>query len=124
MEKRERDKFSLLSQLTTHSSQSRSDKLRTPSRSRTFPQTLLSFNHDVLFSINASRFFLVLAASVNAMASAQECSITIGRAGDYVVLANTGISTVAPSHVTGDIGVSPITATAMNGFGLVLEESG
>jgi hypothetical protein len=41
-----------------------------------------------------------------------------------VVLTKTGISTVAPSQVTGDIGVSPIAATAMTGFGLVLDESG
>jgi hypothetical protein len=78
----------------------------------------------MIFSTNASRFFLVLAASLNAMSSAQECSINIGRAGDYVVLAKTGISTVAPSHVTGDIGVSPGTAAAMTGFSLVLDEGG
>jgi hypothetical protein len=76
------------------------------------------------FSTNASRLYLVLAASFNAMASAQECAINIGRAGDYVILAKTGISTVAPSHVTGDIGVSPGTAAAMTGFDLVLDESG
>jgi hypothetical protein len=78
----------------------------------------------MMFSTNASRVILVLAASFNAMASAQECAINIGKAGDYVVLTKTGISTVAPSHVTGDIGVSPITAAAMTGFGLVLDQGG
>jgi hypothetical protein len=80
----------------------------------------------MVFSTNASRVILVLAASFNAMASAQDplCAINLGRAGDYVVLTKTGMSTVAPSHVTGNIGVSPITAAAMTGFGLVLDQSG
>jgi hypothetical protein len=81
---------------------------------------------NMMFSTNASRFSIVLAASFSAMASAEDplCAINIGKAGDYVVLTKTGISTVAPSHVTGNIGVSPITAAAMTGFGLVLDGSG
>ena len=42
-------------------------------------------------------------------------------AGNYVILAQTGISTVPSSAVTGDIAVSPIAATAMTGFSLVAD---
>ncbi|MBI3775088.1 MAG: DUF3494 domain-containing protein [Gammaproteobacteria bacterium] len=39
-------------------------------------------------------------------------------------MAKTGISTVPASAVTGDIGVSPIAATAITGFSLTLDSSG
>jgi hypothetical protein len=38
-----------------------------------------------------------------------------------VILAKTGISTVPTSAITGDIAVSPITATAMTGFSLTMD---
>lgn len=44
--------------------------------------------------------------------------IDLGMAGDYAILAQTGISTVPDSVITGDIGVSPIAATAITGFTL------
>jgi hypothetical protein len=80
----------------------------------------------MMFSTNASRFVLVLAAAFSAMASAQDplCPINIGKAGDYVILTKSGIATIPTSHITGNIGVSPITAAAMTGFGLVLDGSG
>jgi hypothetical protein len=42
----------------------------------------------------------------------------------FAILAKTGISTVPNSAITGDIGVSPITAAAMTGFDLDLDSSG
>jgi hypothetical protein len=50
--------------------------------------------------------------------------IDLGYACNYVILAKTGISTVPNSVVTGDIGVSPIAATAMTGFSLASDSSG
>jgi hypothetical protein len=49
--------------------------------------------------------------------------VDLGAAGNYVVLAKTGISTTGATRITGNIGVSPISATAMTGFGLVLDSS-
>jgi hypothetical protein len=46
--------------------------------------------------------------------------VNLGTAGDYVILAKSGISTVPDSVITGDIAVSPIAATAITGFGLLL----
>jgi hypothetical protein len=51
-------------------------------------------------------------------------AVNLGTAGDYVILAKTGISTVPPSVITGDLGVSPVAATAITGFGLTAFASG
>jgi hypothetical protein len=45
-------------------------------------------------------------------------------AGNYAILAKTGISTVPISVITGDIAVSPITAAAMTGFSLSADSGG
>jgi hypothetical protein len=47
--------------------------------------------------------------------------VELGVAGDYVILSNSGIATVPSSTITGDIGVSPIAATAITGFGLTMD---
>jgi len=52
--------------------------------------------------------------------SALQAPVDLGTAGNFVILAKSGISTVPPSAVTGDIGVSPINATAITGFALSL----
>jgi hypothetical protein len=51
------------------------------------------------------------------------CPVDIGSAGDFVILAKSGISTVPNSVITGDIGVSPIAYTAMTGFSLTPVDS-
>lgn len=45
-------------------------------------------------------------------------------AGDFKILAKTGITNVPTSSVLGDMGVSPITDAAITGFALVLDGSG
>ena len=47
--------------------------------------------------------------------------VNLGTAGNYAILAETGISTVPDSVITGDIGVSPIVATAITGFSLTAD---
>jgi hypothetical protein len=50
--------------------------------------------------------------------------VFLGTAGDYVIIAKAGISTVpASSDITGDIAVSPIAATGMTGFDLTMDSS-
>jgi hypothetical protein len=46
--------------------------------------------------------------------------VNLGTAGNFVILAKTGVSASATTHVTGDIGVSPAAATSITGFGLTL----
>jgi hypothetical protein len=50
--------------------------------------------------------------------------VNLGTAGNFVILAKSGISTVPTSAVTGDIGVSPIDQTAITGFSLILDSTG
>jgi len=53
-----------------------------------------------------------------------EATVDLGTAGNFVILAKSGITGGAAVTITGDIGVSPIAATAMTGFGPVLDSSG
>jgi hypothetical protein len=50
--------------------------------------------------------------------------VELGGAGDFAILAKSGISNVPPSAITGDIGVSPFSATAITGFSLIADASG
>ncbi|MEX2605818.1 MAG: ice-binding family protein, partial [Kiritimatiellia bacterium] len=54
-----------------------------------------------------------------ALAGHPEDPINLNSAGDFVILAKSGISTVPSSDITGDMGVSPITSTAITGFSLI-----
>ncbi|MBN1771734.1 MAG: DUF3494 domain-containing protein [Deltaproteobacteria bacterium] len=47
--------------------------------------------------------------------------VDLGAAGDFVILAKSGISTVPTSAITGDIGVSPAAATFITGFSLTAD---
>jgi hypothetical protein len=49
--------------------------------------------------------------------------VELGTAADYVILAKTGISTVPTSVIKGHIAVSPIGASAITGFGLIMDTS-
>jgi len=50
-------------------------------------------------------------------------AVNLGSAGNYAILAKTGISTTGTTMITGNIAVSPITATAITGFGLSMDPS-
>lgn len=47
--------------------------------------------------------------------------VTLGTAGNYAVLAKTGISTVPTSVVTGNVGLSPAARTFLTGWSLITE---
>jgi hypothetical protein len=49
--------------------------------------------------------------------------VDLGMAGDFAILAKSGISTVPTSAITGDIGVSPADATYITGFSLTIDAS-
>jgi hypothetical protein len=50
-------------------------------------------------------------------------AVDLRTAGNYVILAKSGVSTVPPSAITGDLAVSPIAATAVTGFSLIANAS-
>jgi Ice-binding-like len=47
--------------------------------------------------------------------------VSLGAAGNYVILAKTGISTVPASVITGNLGLSPAAASFITGFSLVAD---
>lgn len=49
--------------------------------------------------------------------------VDLGTAGDFVILAKSGISTTGTTAVGGDIGVSPAAASFITGFGLIMDSS-
>jgi hypothetical protein len=61
---------------------------------------------------------------VTTLFAASPAPIDLGTAGNYVILAKTGVSTTGATSVTGDVGISPAEATYITGFGLILPTSG
>ncbi|KAJ1467360.1 hypothetical protein T484DRAFT_1859048 [Baffinella frigidus] len=55
--------------------------------------------------------------------SVEMTPVALGRAGDFVILSKSGITTVPPSVITGDIACSPIAGTAMTGFSFTADAS-
>jgi hypothetical protein len=49
--------------------------------------------------------------------------VVLGGAGNYVILAKSGISTTGVTAVTGDLGLSPAAAGSITGFGLVADST-
>jgi hypothetical protein len=69
--------------------------------------------------------FLSVAALVNVATSTEAtAAVNLETAGNYVILAKSGISTVPASTIVGNIAVSPITVEAITGFGLIMDSSG
>lgn len=49
--------------------------------------------------------------------------VDLGTAGNYVILAKSGISTVPTSALTGNLGISPASATSITGFSLIADST-
>jgi len=69
----------------------------------------------VLFSLFFVATFDVFAAGPTA--------VDLSSAGNFVILTKSGISTTGTTSITGDIGVSPVAATYITGFGLTMDSS-
>ncbi len=68
---------------------------------------------------------LPLALGAPALAFATTISpVNLRSAAGFVILAKAGITTTGATSIVGNIGVSPIAATAMTGFALTLDKSG
>jgi hypothetical protein len=50
-------------------------------------------------------------------------AVNLGSAANFAILSESGITTTGTTSVVGNIGVSPIAAAAMTGFGLILDKS-
>ncbi len=78
-----------------------------------------------LFMMAALSSTLLLGAGQAALAAkpapAKLATVNLGKAGSFAILTKSGISNVPASSIVGDMGVSPIAATAITGFALVLD---
>jgi hypothetical protein len=68
-------------------------------------------------------FMVALMMPVAALSQSSPASVNLGSAGDFVILTKTGISNTGTTQITGDIGVSPVAATYITGFGLIADAS-
>ncbi|KAJ7778731.1 hypothetical protein DFH07DRAFT_765943 [Mycena maculata] len=75
-------------------------------------------------SILPNVLVLVLLATIGCTSAAGPASVLLGTAANFAILAESGVSSVPSSEVDGDVGVSPITITAVTGFSLVEDSSG
>jgi hypothetical protein len=51
-------------------------------------------------------------------------TVNLRSAADFTILTKSGISTTGVTSITGNIGVSPMAATGITGFGLIMDASG
>jgi hypothetical protein len=82
---------------------------------------LSAFNKIVCLSLWAS--FLSVGAAPGAI-NLGPAPVALGTAANFAVLSQTGVTTVPPSSITGNVGVSPIAANALTGFSLTLAPGG
>jgi len=59
----------------------------------------------------------------NSLEKRGPAAVNLRSAGNFVILSKAGISTTGTTSIVGNIGVSPIAATAITGFGLILDHS-
>lgn len=58
-----------------------------------------------------------------ARAASNPAPVDLGMAAPFVILTKTGITNVATSAVTGNLGTSPIASTAITGFSLIADST-
>jgi hypothetical protein len=62
--------------------------------------------------------------TTGSLVGAGPAPVILGGAGNYVILAETLISTTGATTITGNLGVSPAAASYIQGFGLILDGTG
>ncbi|KAL8280259.1 hypothetical protein RQP46_007373 [Phenoliferia psychrophenolica] len=81
--------------------------------------------HGILaLSVSIATLFKVAAALGVDPPVGMETPIDLGRAGDYAIIAKTGVSTVPQSTIKGDMAISPVAQTYYTGFSYTEDSSG
>ncbi len=86
--------------------------------------TIVSTSPGYVFALSANRTLVANFTLIPPVTGIGPGDINLGAAGDFTILTESGISTTGITSVTGDIGVSPISATAITGFGLIMNSNG
>ncbi|NEV93434.1 DUF3494 domain-containing protein [Psychroflexus sp. YR1-1] len=81
-------------------------------------------NNPLTVTMNADKAVTANFTQVNTGQICASPAVDLGLAGDYAMLAKSGISTTGNTSITGDLGISPNSSTAITGFGLILHSSG
>jgi hypothetical protein len=71
-----------------------------------------------LSSLFCALFLTLMVSTARAVAP-----VDLGSAGQFTILAKTGISTTGVTSIVGDIGLSPAAASFITGFGLIMDPS-
>jgi hypothetical protein len=66
---------------------------------------------------------LIMAVRVPYTHARPVAAVNLGSAGNYVILAETTITTTGTTHITGDIGLSPAASSYFTGFSQVMDSS-
>ncbi|KAJ7701108.1 antifreeze protein [Mycena rosella] len=72
----------------------------------------------------SSLFTISFLAAFGSVVAVGPAAVNLRTAGNYAILAKSGVSTVPPSVITGPVAVSPIAATGLTGFSLTLDSTG
>ncbi|KAJ6570984.1 antifreeze protein [Mycena vulgaris] len=69
-------------------------------------------------------FAISLLTAFRTVGALGPAAVNLRTAGNFVILAQSGVSTLTPSVITGAVAVSPIAAPALTGFSLILDSTG
>ena len=86
-------------------------------------QSIKRLSNTVRFLMVAMLAITLTFAGQMARAASPQATVDLGKASTFVILTKTGITNVPASRITGDLGVSPIAATAITGFALVADKT-
>ena len=83
-----------------------------------------NFTNPVLYTVTAADSttqIYTVTVTVPAAGSTGPAPVNLGTAGNFVILAKTGVSTTGTTAVVGNVGLSPAAATFITGFSLVAD---
>ena len=96
----------------------------TPALPQTSGLTANNFTGPVAYTVTAADTTTATYIVTLAMAAAKgPAPVNLGTAGKFVILAKSGVSTTGTTKVVGDIGVSPVAASFVTGFGLIADST-
>jgi hypothetical protein len=84
--------------------------------------TVNDFTSPVVYTVTAADNSTV-AYTVTVKVATSLLPVNLGTAGNFVILANSGVSTTGTTAVVGDIGLSPAAASFITGFGLIADST-
>ena len=85
--------------------------------------TANNFTSPVAYTVTAADGSTAIYSVSATVAAAGPAPVPLGAAGDFVILAKSGVSTTGTTAVVGDIGLSPAAASFVTGFGLIADST-